>query len=171
MLKYIQKSKNYLFPIGLMFSISKKASNIDEEIESINYEQLLVGKEWFVHSGWFNSQEFVLVSSLQNDTNSFDSFIFGDKNVVTHKTKKGPNEEKLHLEKASYKVEGSILSLSVSGIISVEYYEKKGSERVLVNKPKKKVLYDLDWSIIEINDKRLRLHKANTLVSKELSVN
>lgn len=155
----------------MMFSISKKASNIEEDIEAINYEQLLVGKEWFIHSGWFNTQEFVFVSTLPSDSTSFDSFVFGEKNIVTHKTKKGPNEEKLHLEKASYKVEGSILSLSVSGLITLEFYEKKGNEKILVSKPKKKVLYDLDFTIIEINDKRLRLHKANTLVCKELSVN
>jgi hypothetical protein len=154
-----------------MFTISKKASNIEDEIEVVDYASLVVKREWYVHSGWFNANELVFTSSLSEEmASSYDSFIFDEKNVVKHNVKKQPNEEQIHLDKGSYRIEGSTLSFSLSAIVSIEVYEKKDSNRVLVKKPKKKILYDIDWTIIEVNDKRLRLHKQATLVAKELSL-
>ena len=153
-----------------MLYFSKKISSIDDEIEQFDYRDLIVGREWYVRSGWFNENEIIFVLEKPKET-SYDCFTFLKGNTVVHHTLKSINEDTFKLEKGTYNIEASKLSLSLTFLVSISMYEKTGSEKNLVTKVKRKALYDIDWDIIQINEKRLILKRNSVFISKEVLIN
>eukprot|EP01080_Neovahlkampfia_damariscottae_P010038 gene10038-2357_t len=150
-------------------SNSFSASNPDDEFGEISYVDWMKNRDWHILSGWFSENEMVFSNTAPDDA-SFDCFNFSESHILSHTCKYLPGQEYKKFTQASWRCEGDVLSLSVAGTISVDVVTKnEKNESETKSKVKRKFMYDLDYIVTEITDRRFQIKKKNVLVSKEIN--